>query len=78
MKTINPLIAKDDVINYHVGRLKYSQPICTPNFKKSLPAVNVSVRNVQIADTCYYYPEDRGFSESIRFGKMMANNIKNN
>jgi protoporphyrinogen oxidase len=78
LKTINPLIAKDDIINYHVGRLKYSQPICTPNFKKSLPAVNVSVRNVQIADTCYYYPEDRGFSESIRFGKMMANNIKNN
>jgi hypothetical protein len=25
-----------------------------------------------IADTCFYYPEDRGISESVRFGKMMA------
>lgn len=78
LKNINQSIDEDDVNNYHIGRLKYSQPICTPNFKKCLPDISVSLPNVQIADTCYYYPEDRGFSESIRFGKMMANNIKSN
>ena len=27
---------------------------------------------LQIADTCTYYPEDRGIAESLRLGQEMA------
>ncbi len=71
---INPDITKDDIIDAKVSRLKYSQPICRPNFLEELPAVKTPIKGLQIADTCYYYPEDRGISESIKFGRNMARN----
>ena len=30
---------------------------------------------LQIADTCFYYPEDRGIAESVRYGCLMARAI---
>jgi hypothetical protein len=30
------------------------------------------VRGLWAADTSYYYPEDRGISESVEFGRNMA------
>lgn len=75
LKMINPDINDSDFLNHHVARLKYSQPICEPEFHKKLPEIKTSIPNLQIADTSYYYPEDRGFSESIKVGRQMANNI---
>ena len=43
-----------------------------PNFRDKLPPIRTPIRGLQIADTSYYYPEDRGVAESIRFGRMMA------
>ena len=37
-----------------------------------LPPVKQSIEGLWIADTSYYYPEDRGISESIDFGRKMA------
>jgi hypothetical protein len=31
---------------------------------------------LQIADTCYYYPEDRGVAESVRLGAAMAESLQ--
>jgi len=72
IKDINPEITEDHIIDTKVSRLKYSQPICRPNFLDTLPAVQTPIKGLQIADTCYYYPEDRGISESIKFGREMA------
>ena len=72
MKAINPDLTDDDVVSRQASRLTYSQPICTPNFLDQLPAVDTSIPGVQVADTCYYYPEDRGISESVGFAKGMA------
>jgi len=44
-------------------------------FAKMLPPVVTAIRGLQIADTCFYYPEDRGISESVRIGKLMAERI---
>jgi len=74
IKDINPDITEDDIIDTRVSRLKYSQPICRPNFLDILPAVKTPLPGLQVADTCYYYPEDRGISESIKFGRNMARN----
>lgn len=72
IQAVNPEIGPDDLISRTASRLKYSQPICTPNFLDKLPPVDTSVPGVQVADTCYYYPEDRGISESVGLGRRMA------
>ena len=56
----------------HVGRLRHAQPVCPPGFLAKLPPVQTAIDGLQIADTCFYYPEDRGISESVRFGQLMA------
>jgi protoporphyrinogen oxidase len=72
IKRINPQIGDDDVLDAKVGRLRHAQPICEPNFRDKLPPVQTPIKGLQIADTCYYYPEDRGVAESIRLGRRMA------
>ena len=69
---INPALRRDELIVGHVGRLRHAQPICPPGFAENLPPVNTAIAGLQIADTCFYYPEDRGLAESIRFGRAMA------
>lgn len=76
LKRIKPGLTDADVLGTHVGRLKHAQPVCTPNFLDKLPPIQSGIRGLQVADTCYYYPEDRGISESVRFGKMMADAIE--
>lgn len=75
LQKINPTLTRDDRIASYVGRLRYAQPVCTPNFLDRLPAAQTPVRGLQIADTSYYYPEDRGVSESARLAKEMAQRI---
>jgi protoporphyrinogen oxidase len=72
IKRINPQIGNDDILDAKVGRLRHAQPICEPNFRDKLPPVQTPIKGLQIADTCYYYPEDRGVAESIRLGRRMA------
>jgi hypothetical protein len=38
----------------------------------SLPPLSAGVRGLQIADTSYYYPEDRGIAEGIRLARQLA------
>lgn len=71
----NPQLTSDDVIAAHVARLRYAQPVCEPGFAAKIPAVQTPIRGLQIADTCFYYPEDRGISESVRFGREMAERV---
>jgi protoporphyrinogen oxidase len=75
IRRINPKIGDCDLIDARVGRLKYAQPICEPNFYDKIPPVQTAISGLQIADTCFYYPEDRGVAESIRLGRSMAEAI---
>ena len=50
----------------HVGRLRYAQPVCEAGFLAKIPKIQTPIAGLQIADTCFYYPEDRGISESVR------------
>ena len=75
LKLINPRLTDADLIDSRVGRLRYAQPVCPPGFGATIPPVQTPVAGLQIADTCSYYPEDRGISESVRFGRLMARAI---
>jgi len=75
LRLINPSLGEGDLIACHVGRLRHAQPVCPPGFAAMLPPVETAIAGLQIADTCFYYPEDRGIAESVRLGKAMAERI---
>lgn len=72
LKKIQPALTDDDFLAMRASRYRYAQPVCPPNFLASLPPYELPVRGLWVADTSYYYPEDRGISESIAFGRMLA------
>ncbi|MFG6456935.1 NAD(P)/FAD-dependent oxidoreductase [Roseateles sp. BYS96W] len=71
-KRINPALTDDDFIDMRASRYRYAQPICDPGYLDRLPPAKLPVQGLWVADTSYYYPEDRGISESIGFGRNMA------
>ena len=72
MRKINPQLSEDDFIDIRASRYRHAQPICDPGYLDKLPSVTLPIKGLWIADTSYYYPEDRGISESIDFGRKMA------
>lgn len=75
LQRVNPALQKEDLRSAHVARLRYAQPVCEPGFAAKIPPVQTPIAGLQIADTCFYYPEDRGIAESVRLGKQMAERV---
>jgi protoporphyrinogen oxidase len=76
LSLINPALRDEDFLSVRVGRLRFAQPVCPPRFLEMLPPVQTGIAGLQIADTCYYYPEDRGISESVRLARIMADQVR--
>lgn len=76
-KIINTELKDSDIIDIKVHRYYYSQPICDPNYLDTLPNVKLPVSGLWVADTSYYYPEDRGVSESIGYGRNLVKRMIN-
>ena len=72
IQVINPDIADGDILKIAAGRYRYAQPICEPGFQGKLPPINPGVGGLFIADTCFYYPEDRSISESVKLAVELA------
>ena len=73
---INPDLQADDIITIQAGRYRFAQPICPPQFLQQLPPISPGVDNLMVADTSYYYPEDRSISESVKLGKALAQAVQ--
>ncbi len=69
---INPSLTDDDIIDVNVSRYGFAQPICPPNFMDGLPPIKSDIKGLYIADTSYYYPEDRSITESVGLGRKIA------
>ena len=72
LKRVNPSLTDSDRIDARAGRLLYAQPVCPPGFGAMIPKAQTPVAGLQAADTSFYYPEDRGVSEGVRWAKLMA------
>lgn len=72
VRRINPALEEEDFIDLRASRYRYAQPICEPGHLDRLPPAALPVKGLWVADTSYYYPEDRGISESIGFGRNLA------
>ncbi len=75
LQRVQPALRQEDQIDSHVARLRHGQPICEPGFAAKIPPVQTPIAGLQVADTCFYYPEDRGIAESLRLGQQMADGL---
>ncbi len=69
---INPGFNESWVKAASVSRYGFAQPVCTPGFFEKLPSAVTNIEGLLIADTTYYYPEDRSMSESLKLGNTLA------
>lgn len=69
---LNPQFDPSWVLARHCHRYEFAQTICPPGFYDMLPSMKTPVRGLYMADTAYYYPEDRSICESIHVAKKLA------
>lgn len=72
---INPALQEGDILDIRASRYGFAQPVCGTGFLDGLPPVALPVAGLWVADTSYYYPEDRGISESTKFGRALARQV---
>lgn len=69
---INPEFKRDWVLASHCHRYEFAQTICPPGFQDMLPSMRTPVQGFFMADTAYYYPEDRSINESINTAQALV------
>jgi protoporphyrinogen oxidase len=72
---INPSFSADWVIARHCHRYDFAQTICPPGFYDMMPSMKTPVEGLYMADTSYYYPEDRSINESINTARQLVSTI---
>lgn len=72
LKMINPAFDADWVLSRYCHRYEFAQTICPPGFQATLPSMKTPVEGLYMADTSYYYPEDRSISESIQTARKLC------
>lgn len=75
MSMIRPDFDRNDVLAAKASRYQYAQTVCTPGFLDALPPMRSKLAGFFMADTSYYYPEDRSISESLRVGAQLADGV---
>jgi protoporphyrinogen oxidase len=71
-KIVQPKWDERTLLAAHASRYEFAQTVCSPGFYQKLPPMRTSIKGFVMADTSYYYPEDRSISESIRVGRQLA------
>jgi protoporphyrinogen oxidase len=71
LRKINPDFSSDWVLSRHCHRYEFAQTICPPNFYDMMPSMKTPIKGLYMADTSYYYPEDRSINESIDTAKRL-------
>ena len=66
---LNPAFRPDWVLARHCHRYDFAQTICPPGFYDMLPPMKTPIEGLFMADTAYYYPEDRSISESVKVAR---------
>jgi len=72
LQKLNPAFRPDWVLARHCHRYEFAQTICPPGFYDMLPGIKTPVGGFFMADTGYYYPEDRSINESIAVARTLA------
>lgn len=71
-----PDFKRDWLIDAHVWRAMYSQPIVEKHYSALIPAYQTPLNGLYLASMAQIYPEDRGTSYAIREGRTIANIVQ--
>lgn len=71
LKKINKDLKDEDFLAFSINIYKNAQGVYKPLYLYKLPPINIA-KDFYALDTTYYYPEDRGFSESVRIAKYVV------
>lgn len=69
---INPAFRPEWVLARHCHRYDFAQTICPPGFHDMLPPMRTPITGLFMADTAYYYPEDRSINESVKVARKLV------
>lgn len=72
LQRINPKFSPAWVEARHCHRYEFAQTICPPGFFAQLPPMVTPIAGLYMADTAYYYPEDRSINESINTARELT------
>lgn len=72
LKRVFPSFDESMVIEAHVMKADYTQPIVTTGYGSRIPPHRLPVQGLYLANMTQIYPEDRGMSYSIGLGRKVA------
>jgi protoporphyrinogen oxidase len=72
LRRMFPSLADDWVLQAHVWRARYSQPIVERGYSKLIPPIETPIDSLYLASMAQVYPEDRGTNYAIREGVRVA------
>lgn len=70
-----PDLQEDWVLDGHVWRARYSQPIVERHYSKLLQRIHVPFDNFHVASMAQIYPQDRGTNYAVRDGRVAGRRI---
>ncbi|MCL4541138.1 MAG: NAD(P)/FAD-dependent oxidoreductase [Chloroflexi bacterium] len=72
LRRINPAFDSSWIINAHVFKASYAQPIVTAGFAEHIPSHHTPIPGLYIANMFQVYPQDRGQNYSIALANRLA------
>lgn len=72
LKTINSNY-KSSLIDYHVFKAPFAQPIIPLNYSKIIPKFETPLQNIYLANIQQVYPWDRGTNYAVELGEKITN-----
>jgi protoporphyrinogen oxidase len=72
IQSMFPAFKREWVLNHHVWRARYAQPVVTRGYSANIPARHSPIEGVYVASMAQIYPEDRGTNYAVREGRETA------
>ena len=72
LRRMFPDIVDDWVLDAHVWRARYAQPIVECGYRNLIPDMRTPIENLFLATMAQIYPEDRGTNYAVRQGRETA------
>jgi protoporphyrinogen oxidase len=70
-----PEFGRSWILDYHVWRARYSQPIVGKHYSRLIPPVETPIEGLYLTTMAQIYPEDRGTNYAIREGRAVGRSV---
>ncbi|MCC6131718.1 MAG: NAD(P)/FAD-dependent oxidoreductase [Acidobacteria bacterium] len=75
LEKMMPALASAKVLEKHLFRAEYAQPIIPARYSETLPEVRTELSGLYSASMAQIYPEDRGQNYAVKMGRQAAETI---